>query len=163
MKIGAATAKKLTQTQKRLLGVVVFAIAVVILVSMYTQLSHRHFRALVVGNTIDLASRADGRIAAIAVAVNEPYRRGSTLVRLENEGLRREIDAVEQQMESLERSLTAERSDRGLERRRFDLGTPETPRAAMTLAEREGLRALGYAEHTSPAADVLSNARPPPF
>jgi multidrug resistance efflux pump len=144
MRLGDANSKPLSTVQLRILLVVAAVIGIIIITSLYSHLAYRQLRAFVVGNTIGLASRVEGRIDDILLKENEPYTAGTVLVRLSNEGLRAEVASTEAQIEEIQRSLALERSAQGLERRRYDLQTAEADAESRLASARAGAEAIDH-------------------
>jgi multidrug resistance efflux pump len=137
MHLGQKTPNPLSVRSQRLIKFTVGAVVLLVLLSIVTQITYREMPAIVVGNEIDISSRVDGTIARIHRQVDEPYKKGDELVTVESEALRNQLVAVERDLEQINHSLALERSDEGVERRRFDLQTS----IASTESELRACRA----------------------
>jgi multidrug resistance efflux pump len=118
---------------------------VLVLGSILMRASYREMQGIVVGNEIELSSAVEGTVATVHRRENESYRRGDKLVTLENGELVSQLDAVEQDLEEITRSLAIEQSRDGFERRRFELensiatdqGDLQTSRAELESVDRQ--------------------------
>ncbi len=142
MKIGENKSQPLSARDTRLLIGVGGLVALIVLFSTCSHLVYRELRGIVVGNTIDLASHAQGRIGDILLQENEPYQRGTLLVRLTNEGLQADVVAVEHEIDEVQRSLNLERSGQGLERRRYELLAAEAKAESDLIAAQVGIKGI---------------------
>jgi multidrug resistance efflux pump len=137
MHLGEKTPHPPSLRRQRLVKIGVGAVILLVLLSLVTQVTYREMPAVVVGNEFDIPSQVDGTIARIHRQVDEPYRKGDELVTVESEGLRAQLEAVERDLDQLNRSLAIEKSEEGIERRRFDLQTS----IASTTSELHSCRA----------------------
>ncbi|MGD8394446.1 MAG: HlyD family efflux transporter periplasmic adaptor subunit [Candidatus Eiseniibacteriota bacterium] len=151
MKLGQSNHKTLSAAQSRGLYVLLLVLGIIVVISTYSHLTYTKMRAVVVGNTIDLASQSEGRIAELPLQENESYRRGDLLVRIGNDALHIEAASLEHEIEEIQRSMALELSGQGLERRRYEVETDraeaqrelESARAEIERVDHvlEGLRA----------------------
>ena len=144
MKLGDQNKAGLTSTQKRLVVALAVGVAVIVSLSSLSHFTYREVRALVVGNTVTLTSRSDGRIARILVRENEPFTAGAPLVELQNQALGGEIESVEREVNEVRRAVTLERSGLGLERRIYDLETTFADAKSKLAAARIGIEGIDH-------------------
>src|SRR6185503_7026091 len=108
MRLGNRPPHPLTHRQKRSIKLAVLVGCVLVLGSILMRASYREMQGIVVGNEIELSSAVEGTVATVHRRENESYRRGDKLVTLENGELVSQLDAVEQDLEEITRSLAIE-------------------------------------------------------
>jgi len=123
MQLGEKTPVPLSLRRRRAVKIAIGAVLLVALISAVTHFTYRDWPAFVVGDEHAISSAADGTIARLLRSENEAYSRGDELVVIESEDLRTQLAAVEHDLEEISRSLRAEQSELGIERRRFELET----------------------------------------
>jgi multidrug resistance efflux pump len=123
MKIGDSHNNALDARQSRIIIVMALVVVALVGLSTYTHFTYRDVKAMVVGNTINLASRADGRIARLLVRENQAFPAGTPLVELANPSLRAELESMEREVDEVRRSLHGELSGVGMDRRVYELET----------------------------------------
>ncbi len=123
MQLGEKTPVPLSLSRRRAVKIAIGAVLLVALISAVTHFTYRDWPAFVVGDEYEISSAAAGTIARILRRENEAYSRGDELVVIESEDLRTQLAAVEHDLEEIARSLRAEQSELGIERRRFELET----------------------------------------
>ncbi len=142
MKIGGNTTTRLTRGQARLLGAVCILVLLVVILSGYSALSYHTVKAVVVGNTVELSSRSEGRVAEILVRANDTFRAGDPLARLENPALESERLALEREVAELRQTLEAERSEAGQLPRVIELESSFAEVQSKLAAARYGRESL---------------------
>ncbi len=143
MKFGEANSGPLTPRQRKAFRIVFAATMVIVLISAVTHFTYRDWPAFVVGDELEISAGAAGTIARIERRENETYQRGDVLVVVESEALRVRLDAVDHDLEEIARSLAAEQSEVGVERRRFELETSIAETASQLRSSRADLQAVG--------------------
>lgn len=155
MHFGEKIPAPLSPRRRRAVKIGIIAVLLLVIVSAVTHFTYRDWPAFVVGDEHEISSAADGTIVKISRRENEVYSRGEELVIIASDDLRTQLAAVEHDLEELTRSLLAEQSEVGVERRRFELETS----IAQTESQLRTARAdLASVEQVLPSAKELRDS-----
>jgi len=142
MQLGEKTPAPLSLRRRRAIKIAIAIVLAIALISAVSHFTYRDWPAFVVGDEHAISSAADGTIARLLRSENEAYSRGDELVVIESEDLRTQLAAVEHDLAEIARSLRAEQSELGIERRRFELETAIAQTESQLLTARADLAAI---------------------